>query len=91
MGIVVVMLFLLRSCLCHSRVLKNYTYTTPHEFLFKDKVDYCQLIRLYSTVCFSYTKYNRKLRTNVQAHTLAGIAVGWSNTANGLIVYIPLT
>ena len=27
----------------------------------------------------------------MQAHMLAEIAVGWNNTANGLLVYIPLT
>ena len=27
----------------------------------------------------------------MQAHTLAGIAVGWSNTANGLLVFNPIT
>ena len=27
------------------------------------------------------------MRTNLQAHSLAGIAVGWNDTANGLLVY----
>ncbi len=57
----------------------------------KDKPDYRQLIRLFLTVYFSHSKDNTKERTNVQAHTLAGIAVGWSNTANGLLVFNPIT
>ncbi len=32
-----------------------------------------------------------KLRSNVQAHIPAGIAVGWSNVASGLQVYNPIT
>ncbi len=38
-------------------------------------------------VYFSHNKDNTKLRTNVQAHILAGIAAGWSEVANGLMVY----
>ena len=66
-------------------------FTTPYELVFKTKPDYCQLIRLFSTVYFTHTKDNTKLRTNVQAHSLAGIAVGWSDTANGLLVYNPVS
>ncbi len=49
------------------------------------------MIRLFSTVYFSHKKDNTKARTNTQAHSLAGIAVGWSDTANGLLVYNPIT
>ena len=42
-----------------------------------------------------YTDFIPKLLShecsNLQAHTLAGIAVGWSNVANGLQVYNPIT
>ena len=69
----------------------NNKYTTPHELVFKDKLDYRQLLRLFSTVYFLHSKDNTKLRTNIQAHSLAGIAVGWSEQANGLLVYNPIT
>ena len=69
----------------------NDKYTTPYEMVYKDKPDYRQLIRLFSTVYFSHSKDNTKARTNMQAHTLAGIAVEWSDTANGLLVYNPIT
>ena len=70
----------------------NGKYTTPHELVFKSKPDYCQLLWLFSTVYFSHKKDNTKLRTNIQAHSLAGIAVGWSDTtANGLLLYNPIS
>ena len=45
----------------------NNKYTT-HELVFKDKPDYRQLLRLFSTVYFLHSKDNTKLRTNVQPH-----------------------
>ena len=69
----------------------NNTLTTPHELVYKTKPDYRQLFRLFSTTYFSHKKDNNKARTNIQAHTLAGIAVGWSDVANGLQVYNPIT
>ena len=65
--------------------------TTPHELVDKSKPDYRQLFRLFSTTYFSHHKDNTKERSNVQAHSLAGTAVGWSNDANGLQVYNPHT
>lgn len=53
--------------------------------------DYRQLFRLFSTTYFSHHRENTKEHTNVQAHTFAGIAVGWSDVANGLQVYNPIT
>ena len=38
----------------------NDEYATPYEMVFKDKPDYCQLIRLFSTVYFSHSKDNTK-------------------------------
>ena len=66
-------------------------YTTPHELVFKKRPDYRQLFRLFSTAYFSHTKDNTKSRTNTQAHSMAGIAVGWSDVANGLLIYNPIT
>ena len=66
-------------------------FTTPHELVFKTKPDYRQLFRLFSTTYFTHTKDNTKSRTNLQAHTMAGIAVGWSDIANGLLIYNPIT
>ena len=63
--------------------------TTSHELVYKSKPDYRQLFRLFSTTYFSHHKDNNKERSNVQSHTLAGIAVGWSDVANGLQVYNP--
>ena len=64
------------SCIQNKFPVKyNKTYTTPHELVFKSKPDYFQLICLFSTVYFSHTQDNTKSRTNVQAHTMAGIAV----------------
>ena len=65
--------------------------TTPHELVYKSKPDYRQLFRLFSTTYFSHLKDNTTERTNVQVHTLVGIAVGWSDVANGLQVYNPIT
>lgn len=65
--------------------------TTPYELVYKSKPDYRQLFRLFSTAYFSHHKDNTKERSNVQAHTLAGIALGWSDVANGLQVYNPIT
>ena len=69
----------------------NKTYTSPHELVFTGKPNYCQLITIFSTVYFSHTKDNTKVRTNVQVHTLTGISVGQSDTSNGLLVYNPIT
>ncbi len=66
-------------------------YTTPHELVFKKRPDYCQLFRLFSTAYFSHNKDNTKSRTNTQAHSMAGIAVGWSDVANGLLIYNHIT
>ena len=52
---------------------------------------YHQLFRLFSTTYFSQKKDNTKERTNIQSHTLVGIAIGWSDVANGLQVYDPTT
>ena len=65
--------------------------TTPHELVYKSQPDYRQLFRLFSTTYFSHLKDNTKQRSNIQAHTLARIAVGWSDVANGLQVYNPIT
>ena len=65
--------------------------TTSHELVYKTKPDYRQLFRLFSTTYFSHHKDNTKERSNLQAHTLAGIAVSWSDVANGLQVYNPIT
>ena len=69
----------------------NENYTTPHELVYKKRPDYRQLFWLFSTTYFSHKKDNTKARTNLQSHTLTGIAVGWSDVANGLLVYNPIT
>ena len=65
-------------------------YTTPYELVFKEKPDYRQLLCLFSTIYFSHSKDNTKQRIT-QAHSLAGIVVGWSEQANRLMVYNPIT
>ena len=65
--------------------------TTPHEPVYKTKPDYRQLFRLFSTAFFTHVKDGVKARTNIQSHTMAGIAVGYSDVANGMEVYNPLT
>ena len=40
---------------------------------------------------FSHQKENTKLLTNFHDHTLSGIIVGWSDVANDLLVYNPIT
>ena len=65
--------------------------TTSHELVYKSKPDYRQLFCLFSTTFFSHHKDNNKEHSNVQSHTLAGIAVGWSDVVNGLQVYNPHT
>ena len=65
--------------------------TTPHELVYKTKPDYRQLFHLFSTAFFTHTKDNVKARTNVQSYTMAGIAVGYSEIANGMEIYNPLT
>ncbi len=42
-------------------------------------------------VYFAHTKDNTKAHTNVQAHTMAGIVIGWSDTSNGLLAYKHIT
>ena len=46
---------------------------------------------MFSTTYFSHHKDNIKECSIVQAYTLAGIAVGWSDVTNGLQVYNPIT
>ena len=58
--------------------------------VFKEKPDYRQLLCLFSTIYFSHSKDNTKQRIT-QAHSLAGIVVGWSEQANRLMVYNPIT
>ena len=65
--------------------------TTHHELVYGSKPDYRQLFRLFSTAYFSHTKDGTKTRTNVQSHSMQGIAVGWSDTANGMEIYNPIT
>ena len=55
------------------------------------KPDYCQLFRLFSTAYFFHAKDGSHTQTNVQSHTMQGIAVGWSNVANGMEIYNPVT
>ena len=67
------------------------TITTHHELVYGSKSDYRQLFRLFSTAYFSHTKDGTKTRSNVQSHSTQGIAVGWSDTANGMEIYKPIT
>ena len=65
--------------------------TTPHELVYKTKPDYRQLFRLFSTAFFTHSKDGVKARSNIQSHTMAGIAIGYSDIANGMEIYNPLT
>ena len=60
----------------------------PHELVYKSKLDYSQLFRLFSTIFFTYTKGNsRSCTNNVQSLILAEIGVGWREIANGMELY----
>ena len=65
--------------------------TSHHKLVYNNKPDYRQLFRLFSTIYFSHTKDGTKTRTNVQSHSMQGIAIGWSDTANGMEIYNPVT
>ena len=65
--------------------------TIPYELVYNELPDYRQLIRLFSTTYFAHTKDGVKRRSPFQAHTLQGIAIGWSEVANGLEIYNPIT
>ena len=65
--------------------------TTPYQMVYNELPDYRQLNRLFSTTYFSHNKDGTKRRSPFQAHTLQGIAVGWSDISNGLEIYNPLT
>ena len=65
--------------------------TTHNELVYNTKLDYCQLFHLFSTAYFSHTKDGSYARTNVQSHTMQGIAVGWIDVANDIEIYNPVT
>jgi len=65
--------------------------TTPHEATYGEKPDMRQLFRIFSTIFFSKKEDGNTTRTNVQSHTMQGIAVGWSEKANGMEIYNPIT
>ena len=65
--------------------------TTSHELVFSTKPDYRQLFRLFSTAYLSHQKDNTHPRTATEPHTLQGIAVGFSDKANGMEIYNPST
>ena len=69
----------------------NDTITTHHELVYHTKPDYRQLFRLFYTAYFSHTKNGTHKRTNVQSHSMQGIAVGWSDVANVIEIYNPVT
>jgi hypothetical protein len=65
--------------------------TTPFELVFNNIPDLRQLFSLFSTTYFSHTKDNGTKRTNLQSHTLQGIAVCYSDVSNGMKIHNPLT
>ena len=65
--------------------------TTPYELVYDELPDYHQLIRPFSTIYFSHSKDGAKRRSPFQAHTLQGIAGGWSDISNGLEIYNLIT
>ena len=84
--------------ICHAArvhnvfpVTHNNVITTHHEMVYKSKPDYHQLFRLFSAAYFSHSKDSIHARTNVQSHSMQDIAVGWSDTANGMEIYNPFT
>lgn len=67
------------------------TITTSHELVFGVQPDCRQLFRLFSTAYLSHSKDNTHPRSSTESHTLQGIAVGYSDRANGMEIYNPST
>ena len=65
----------------------NDKLTTPHELVYNTKLDYRMLFRLFSTTYFSRHKDGTTQRTMAQAHSMQGIAVGYSEVANGMEIW----
>ena len=68
-------------------VKHNNILTTPHELVYGSKPDYRMLFRLFATTYFSKIKDGTTARTMAQAHSMQGIAVGYSEVANGMEIY----
>lgn len=84
----------LRHANCISNIFPrhcNDIIATSNELVFGIKPDYCQLFGLFSTAYLSHTKYNTHPRSSSDPHTLQGIAVGYSDCANGMEIYNPST
>ncbi len=67
----------------------NDVITTSFELVYGVKPDYRQLFRLFSTAYLSHSKDNTHQRTTTEPHSLQGIAVGYSDRANGMEIYNP--
>ena len=72
-------------------IVLNKQLTTPMEVATGTKPDLRQLFSLFSTAFFSKLEDSTTKRTNMQSHTMQGIAVGWCEKANGMNIYNPLT
>ena len=67
----------------------NDVITTSFKLVYGVKPDYRQLFRLFSTAYLSHTKDNTHTCTTTDPHSLQGIAVGYSDRANGMEIYNP--
>lgn len=78
------------NCISNIFPLKcNDAISTSHELVYEVKPDYCQLFRLFSTAYLPHTKDGTHPRSTTEPQTLQGIAVGYSDRANGMEIYNP--
>ncbi len=69
----------------------NNSIMPTYELVYQEKLDYQQLIRLFSTSYFQHHKDDMQHFSQFQAQTMQGIAAGWSSISNRLEIYNPLT
>jgi hypothetical protein len=63
--------------------------TTPHEMVFKQKVDYRQLFPMFSVAYIKYAREGGGVKDKWKSRSLKCIAVGSCNKSNGLLFYHP--